>query len=68
MKTIIALLSLIILSNCTTHSVKLGKKCTKLASDNTYEKSVVWIVDKKNIEAFKSKISKENCEINGEKL
>jgi hypothetical protein len=68
MKTIIALLSLIILSNCTTHSVKFGKKCTKLASDNTYEKSVVWIVDKKNIEAFESKISKENCEINGEKL
>ena len=68
MKTIIALLSLIILSNCTTHSVKLGKKCTKLASDNTYEKSVVWIVDKKNIEAFESKISKENCEINGENL
>ena len=68
MKTIIALLSLIILSNCTTHSVKLGKKCTKLASDNTYEKSVVWIVDKKNLEAFESKISKENCEINGEKL
>ena len=68
MKTIIALLSLMILSNCTTHSVKLGKKCTKLASDNTYEKSVVWIVDKKNIEAFESKINKENCEINGEKL
>ena len=68
MKTIITLLSLIILSNCTTHSVELGKKCTKLASDNTYEKSVVWIVDKKNIEAFESKISKENCEINGEKL
>jgi len=68
MKTIIALLSLIILSNCTTHSVKLGKKCTKLASDNTYEKSVVWIVDKKNIETFESKISKKNCEINGENL
>ena len=68
MKTIIALLSLIILSNCTTHSVKLGKKCTKLASDNTYEKSVVWIVDKKNIEAFEDKISKKNCKINGEKL
>ena len=68
MKTIITLLSLIILSNCTTHSVKFGKKCTKLASDNTYEKSVVWIVDKKNIETFESKISKKNCEINGEKL
>ena len=68
MKTIIALLSLMILSNCTTHSVKLGKKCTKLASDNTYEKSVVWIVDKKSIEAFESKINKKNCEINGENL
>ena len=56
------------MSNCTTHSVKLGKKCTRLASDNTYEKSVVWIVDKKNIEAFDNKINKENCEINGEKL
>ena len=68
MKKIITLLSLIILSNCTTHSVKLGKKCTKLASDNTYEKSLVWIVDKKNIESFESKINKENCELNGEKL
>jgi len=68
MKTIIILLSLIVLSNCTSHSVKLGKKCTKLASNNTYEKSIVWIVDKKNIEAFKNKINKENCEINGEKL
>ena len=68
MKTIITLLSLIILSNCTTHSVKFGKKCTKLASDNTYEKSIIWIVDEGTGEAFESKISKENCEINGEKL
>ena len=68
MKLIIALLSFIILSNCSTHSVKLGKKCTKLASDNSYEKSVIWIVDKENIETFRSKINKENCKINGEKL
>ena len=68
MKTIIILLSLIVLSNCTSHSVKLGKKCTKLASNNTYEQSIVWIVDKKNIEAFENKINKENCKINGEKL
>jgi len=68
MKTIIILLSLLVLSNCTSHSVKLGKKCTKLASNNTYEKSIVWIIDKKNIEAFENKINKENCEINGEKL
>ena len=68
MKIIIALLSLIILSNCSTHSVKLGKKCTKLASDNTYEKSLIWVVNNKNIETFDSKINRENCKINGEKL
>ena len=58
----------IILSNCTSHSVKLGKKCTKLANDNSYEKSIVWIVDNKNLETFDSKINKKNCEINGENL
>ena len=68
MKLIIALLCFIILSNCTNHSVKLGKKCTKLADDNSYEKSIVWIVSKENIETFRSKINKENCKINGEKL
>ena len=68
MKLIIALLSFIILTNCSTHSVKLGKKCTKLASDNSYEKSIIWIVDKENTETFRSKINKENCKINGEKL
>ncbi len=68
MKLIIALISFIILSNCTTHSVKLGKKCTKLAVDNTYEKSIIWIVSNENVEKFESKINKENCKINGEKL
>ena len=68
MKLIIALLSFIILSNCSTHSVKLGKKCTKLASDNSYEKSIIWIVSKENREIFETKINKENCRINGEKL
>ena len=68
MKTIITLLSLIILSNCTTHSVKLGKKCTKLASDNTYEKSIIWVVDEGTGEAFQKNINKENCKINEEKL
>ena len=67
MKTIITLLFLIILSNCTTHSVKLGKKCTKLASDNTYEKSIIWIVDEGTGEAFQKNINKEHCEINEEK-
>ena len=68
MKLIIALLCFMILSNCTNHSVKLGKKCTKLADDNTYEKSVIWIVDKENLEIFGSKINKENCKINGQKI
>ena len=66
MKTIIIFLSFLILTNCTSHSVKLGKKCTKLASDNTYEKSLIWVVDRKNVESFHSKINKKNCEINGE--
>ena len=68
MKTIIILLSLLVLSNCTSHSVKLGKKCTKLASDNTYEKSIIWVVDEETGEAFQKNINKENCEINEEKL
>jgi hypothetical protein len=68
MKPIIMFLFFIILSNCTSHSVKLGKKCTKYINDNSYEKSIVWIVDSKNLETFDSKINKKNCEINGEKL
>ena len=67
MKSIIIFLSFLILTNCTSHSVKLGKKCTKLASDNTYEKSLIWVVDRNNIESFNSKINKKNCEINGER-
>ena len=68
MKIIITLLSLIILSSCTTHSVKFGKKCTKLASDNTYEKSLIWIMDEGTGEAFQKKINKKNCVLNEEKL
>ena len=68
MKKYISLILLILLTNCSTHSVKLGKKCTKLASDNTYEKSYVWIINKGNLETFDDKINKENCTKNGEKL
>jgi len=68
MKLIIALLCFVILSNCTNHSVKLGKKCTILADDNTYEKSLIWVVNKENLEIFGNKINKENCKINGGKL
>ncbi len=66
MKQIIFLIILLFLTNCSTHTVKLGKKCTKLAEDNTYEKSLIWLIDKKNIETFDQKINKKNCEINGE--
>lgn len=68
MRSLILIFSLILLTNCTTHSVKLGKKCTKMASDLTYEKSYVWIINKKNLDSFDKKISKENCILNEDKL
>ena len=68
MKTLILSLILIFLTNCSTHTVKLGKKCTKVSSNNTYEKSFIWIVDRKNLKDFEYKISKENCQLNGENL
>ena len=67
MKIFTLTLALILLTNCSTHTVKLGKRCTKLADDNTYEKSLIWLIDKKNIKSFDQKINKKNCEINGEK-
>ena len=66
MKLLIPLILILVLTGCSTHSVKLGKKCTKLAEDNTYEKSLIWLIDKKSIETFDQKINKKNCEINGE--
>tara|TARA_Y100001960_G_scaffold95173_1_gene102477 strand:- start:1983 stop:2189 length:207 start_codon:yes stop_codon:yes gene_type:complete len=66
MKIFTLTLALILLTNCSTHTVKLGKRCTKLADDNTYEKSLIWLIDKKNIKTFDQKINKKNCEINGE--
>ena len=52
MKLLIPLILLLVLTGCSTHSVKLGKKCTKLAEDNTYEKSFVWIINNENLENF----------------
>ena len=66
MKIFTLTLALILLTDCTTHTVKLGKRCTTLAEDNTYEKSLIWLIDKKNIKSFDQKINKKNCEINGE--
>ena len=68
MKLLIPLILLFVLTGCSTHSVKLGKKCTKLAKDNTYEKSFVWIINNENLENFDQKINKQNCVVNGEKL
>tara|TARA_B100001123_G_C15016529_1_gene909740 strand:- start:180 stop:386 length:207 start_codon:yes stop_codon:yes gene_type:complete len=68
MKLLLSLLTLILLTNCSTHTVKLGKKCTKVASDNTYEKSYVWIVKNETLKDFKNKITLENCLKNGENL
>ncbi len=68
MKLLIPIILLLVLTGCSTHSVKLGKKCTKLAKDNTYEKSFVWIINNENLENFDQKINKQNCIVNGEKL
>ena len=68
MKLLIPLILLLVLSGCSSHSVKLGKKCTKLAEDNTYEKSFVWIINNENLENFDQKINKQNCVVNGERL
>ena len=58
---ILAMVALVALTNCTTHEVKLGKKCTKVADNNTYEKSYVWIVKKETIAIFDQKINETNC-------
>ena len=68
MHKFIYLFLILALTACSTHSVKLGKKCTKVASDDTYEKSFVWIVNKTNVDTFDEKINKVNCTLNGEKL
>ena len=68
MKTLYLIVALIMLTNCSTHTVKLGKKCTKVSSDNTYEKSFIWIVKNETLNEFNNKISSKNCLENGEKL
>ena len=68
MKLIIFLSLILFLTNCSSHSVKLGKKCTKVANDNTYEKSYIWIVNNENLNSFDTKINKNNCRVDGTKL
>ena len=55
MKLITFTILLLFLTNCSTHTVKLGKRCTKLAADNTYEKSLIWLIDKKSVNDFDKK-------------
>ena len=62
------LLAFLVLVGCSNHYVKLGKRCTKVALDNTYEKSLIWLVNKDNLNSFDQKINKENCKLNGEKI
>ena len=68
MKKIIIILSTLLLTGCSNHMVKVGKRCTPLADNGTYEKSFVWLVNKDNLRSFDKKINKKNCEINGKKI
>ena len=68
MKKITLILSALLLTACSNHMVKVGKRCTPLGSDNTYEKSFVWFVNKDNLRSFDEKINKINCEMNEEKI
>ena len=61
MKTLSILCLFLILTNCSAHNVKAGKRCTAPTADGSVEKSFVWIVDKTNADTFDTKINKENC-------
>ena len=64
MKTLSILCLFLILTNCSAHDIKVGKRCTSPMADGSYEKSFVWIVDKTAVETFDAKINKENCSKN----
>ena len=68
MKKFIIILSTLLLTHCSNHMVKLGKRCTPLDNNITYEKSFIWLVNKDNSETFNKKINRLNCEINEEKI
>ena len=61
MKTLSILCLFLTLTNCSAHSVKVGKRCTTPTADGSFEKSFVCIVDKTTAETFDTKINKENC-------
>ena len=61
MKTLLLISLFLILTNCSAHSVKMGKRCTNPTADGSFEKSFVWIVDKTTAKTFDQKINKKNC-------
>ena len=62
---ILSLISLLLfLTNCSAHSVKVGKRCTTAGGDGSFEKSFIWFVDKETIKTFDKKINKNNCKKN----
>ena len=61
MKTLSLISLFLILANCSTHSVKVGKRCTSPTANGSFEKSFVWVVDKTTVETFDQKINKKNC-------
>ena len=67
MKKITIILSTLLITQCTSHMVKLGKRCTPLDIDGTYERSFLWIVKKDNLKSFDNKINKLNCKTNEDK-
>ncbi len=50
----------LILTNCSAHNVKVGKRCTNPTADGSFEESFIWIVDKTTIKTFDQKINKQN--------
>ena len=61
MKTLSILCLFLILTNCSAHKLKVGKRCTTPTADGSFEKSFIWIVDKTTVKTFDTKINKENC-------
>ena len=61
MKILSILCLFLILTNCSAHKLKVGKRCTTPTADGSFEKSFIWIVDKTTVKTFDTKINKENC-------
>ena len=60
MKTLSLMSLFLILTHCSAHNVKVGKRCTNPTADGSFEESFIWIVDKTTIKTFDQKINKQN--------